>query len=48
MEAPVDCRSSGVQHLVEWNVSMAAAVLFVMPVIILFFLAQRVSSRASR
>ena len=29
------------QYHVEWNLTMAAAVLFVMPVIILFFLAQR-------
>ena len=29
------------QYHVEWNLTMAAAVLFVMPVIVLFFLAQR-------
>jgi len=29
------------QFHVEWNMIMAASVLFVMPVIILFFLAQR-------
>ena len=29
------------QYHVEWNLTMAAAVLFVMPVIMLFFLAQR-------
>lgn len=30
------------QHGVEWNLTMAAAVLFMLPVIIIFFLAQRV------
>ncbi len=29
-------------HHVEWNLTMAAAVLFMLPVIVLFFLAQRV------
>ena len=29
-------------HAVEWNLTMAASILFMLPVIILFFLAQRV------
>jgi multiple sugar transport system permease protein len=30
------------RHGTEWNLTMAASVLFILPVIILFFLAQRV------
>jgi multiple sugar transport system permease protein len=29
-------------HHVQWNLTMAASILFMLPVIILFFLAQRV------
>ena len=29
-------------HHVQWNLTMAASVLFMIPVIVLFFLAQRV------